>query len=154
MISTLTILLEHNFACREPLLESLEKLDHDDFTRSLGVGATSIRNILVHLMNTEIYWISFLNEIDTEKLDPQEFKDIKSIVKIWKSIERETRDFISNQTDVSLQFVKTMNLDEGTTSFTVEKALLHMVTHEVHHRGFIIGLLRQMGYEPPNVNML
>jgi len=152
MISALDILLDHNFACRKPLLESLKKLDNDDFTRS--VGGTSIRNILVHLMNTEIYWISLLGDMDTEELNPKEFKDVKSIAKTWRKIERETREFVSNQTEVSLQFVKSVSWDRGTVSFTVAKALIHMATHETHHRGFIIGLLRQMGYEPPDVNML
>jgi uncharacterized damage-inducible protein DinB len=39
-------------------------------------------------------------------------------------------------------------------SFTVGKALIHMATHETHHRGLIVGLIRQMGLEPPDVNML
>lgn len=154
MIPALDILLDHNFACREPLLESLKKLDNDDFTRNLGIGGTSFRNILVHLMNTEIYWISLLSGMDTEKLNPKEFKDVKSIAKTWRKIERETREFVSNQTEVSLQYVKSVSWEKGTVSFSVAKALIHMATHETHHRGFIIGLLRQMGYGPPDVKML
>ncbi|MDF1538329.1 MAG: DinB family protein [Candidatus Thorarchaeota archaeon] len=154
MIPTVEILLDHNFTCRKPLLESLKKLDNDDFTRNLGIGDTSFRNILVHLMNTEIYWISLLSDMETEKLNPEEFKDIKSIAKTWQMIERKTREFVSNQTEVSLQYVKSVDWKKGTVSFTVAKALIHMATHETHHRGFIIGLLRQMGYEPPDVNML
>ncbi len=154
MIPTLEILLDHNFTCRKPLLESLKKLDNGDFTRNLGIGDTSFRNILVHLMNTEIYWISLLSDMETEKLDPKEFKDIKSIARTWQKIERETREFMSNQTEVSLQYVKSVDWEKGTVSFTVAKALIHMATHETHHRGFIIGLLRQIGYEPPDVNML
>lgn len=90
-------------------MESLKKLDNDDFTRNLGIGDTSFRNILVHLMNTEIYWISLLSDMETEKLNPGEFKDVKSIVKTWKKIERETREFVSNQTEVSLQYVKSVD---------------------------------------------
>lgn len=154
MIPTLDILLDHNYACREPLLESLKQLDNDDFTRSLGVGNTSIRNILVHMMNTEIYWISLLSNVDTQELNPEEFKDIKTIAKTWKKIERETRDFVSSQSDVSMQYVRSVSWDKGTISFPVIKALIHMATHEIHHRGFIVGLMRQMGYKPPDVNML
>ncbi|MHA2286802.1 MAG: DinB family protein [Candidatus Thorarchaeota archaeon] len=29
-----------------------------------------------------------------------------------------------------------------------------MATHETHHRGLVIGLIRQLGYEPPDVDML
>ncbi len=146
------MLFEHNYASREPLLNSLKQLNIDDFTRTLG--NTSIRNILVHLMNTEIYWISMLSNLDTESLNPEEFREVDSIAKTWRKIERETREFVGEQTEVSLQYVKSVTWGETTVSFTVAKALVHLATHETHHRGFVIGLLRQMGYEPPDMNML
>ncbi|MHA1905737.1 MAG: DinB family protein [Candidatus Thorarchaeota archaeon] len=146
------MLIEHNYACREPLLDSLKQLDNGDFSRPLG--DTSIREILVHLMNTEIYWVSMLSDMESEVLNPEEFTNVEMIVKTWKKIERETREFVGDQTEVSLQYVKSVVWEETTVSFTVAKALVHMATHETHHRGFIIGLLRQMGYEPPNMNML
>ena len=152
MIPCIEMLIEHNNACREPLFDSLKKLDNDDFTQVLG--NSSIRDILVHLMNREIYWISILSGMESETLNPEEFTDVQMIAKTWKKIGRETREFVAEQTDVSLQYVKTVNWDDTTVSFTVAKALVHMATHEVHHRGFIIGLLRQMGYEPPDVSMI
>ena len=152
MIPCIDIILDHKYACREPLLQSLKQLSNDDFTRNLG--NTSIRDIMVHIMNTEVHWISLLSDMDTGSLDPEEFKDVESVAKTWKKIERETREFVSNQSEVSLHYVKSVDWEKGTESFTVAKALIHMATHETHHRGFIIGLLRQMGYEPPNVNML
>jgi uncharacterized damage-inducible protein DinB len=152
MIPCIEMLIEHNNACREPLFDSLKNLDNDDFTQVLG--NSSIRDILVHLMNSEIYWISTLSGMESETLSPEEFTDVRSIAKTWRKIERETREFVAEQTDVSLQYVKTVTWDDTTVSFTIAKALVHMATHEVHHRGFIIGLLRQMGYEPPDVNMI
>ena len=152
MIPCINMLFEHKYASRKPLLNSLKQLNSDDFTRTLG--NTSIRDILVHLMNTEIYWISVLSDLDTESLNPEEFNNVGSIAKTWRKIERETREFVGDQTEVSLQYVKSVTWGEATVSFTVAKALVHMATHETHHRGFVIGLLRQMGHEPPDMNML
>lgn len=152
MIPCIEMLIEHNNACREPLLDSLKQLNNDDFTQELG--SSSIRDILIHLMNSEIYWISLLSDTESESLNPEEFMDIEKIAKTWKKIERNTREYVSEQTDVSLQHVRTVRWGDSTVSFTVAKALVHMATHEIHHRGFIIGLLRQMRYEPPNVNMI
>lgn len=154
MISCIDMLIEHNYSVREPLLESLEQLDRKDFTRSLGKGKSSIRNILVHLMNSEIYWMNVIGDEDTHSLDPEEFADLNTIATTWKQIENEMRDVLGNQSDASLQYVKRLRIGDDTISFTIARALLHMVTHEAHHRGFIVGLLRQMGYQPPNVNML
>ena len=154
MISCIEMLLEHSFAVREPLLDALRKLDNDDFTRNLGIGKGSIRNTLVHLMNTDIFWINVIAEEDTPPLEADQFQTVDDIARSWKRIEIEMRDIIANQTDASLQYVKRIQVGEDTVSFTVARAFLHMATHEGHHRGFIVGLLRQMGYDPPNVNML
>jgi uncharacterized damage-inducible protein DinB len=154
MISCIEMLLEHNFAVREPLLDTLRKLDNDDFTRNLGVGKGSIRNMLVHLMNTDIYWINIITDEETPLLDAEHYKTVDDVARSWKMIEKEMRDIIANQTDVTLQYVKRLRKDDDTISFTIARAFMHMATHEAHHRGFIIGLLRQMGYGPPNINML
>ncbi|WP_420491140.1 DinB family protein [Neobacillus drentensis] len=37
---------------------------------------------------------------------------------------------------------------------TPRKLLLHTITHECHHKGQIVAMLRQMGYEPPNTDVL
>ncbi len=154
MISCITMLLEHNFSVREPLLDTLRKLDNDDFIRNLGNGKGSIRNTLVHLMNTDIFWINVICNEDTSTLEAEQFQTVDDIAKSWKRIEIEMREIIAIQTDASLQYVKTIRIGDDTVSFTIARAFLHMATHEGHHRGFIIGLLRQMGYNPPNVNML
>ncbi|MEH6996494.1 DinB family protein, partial [Neobacillus drentensis] len=39
-------------------------------------------------------------------------------------------------------------------SITPRKLLLHTITHECHHKGQIVAMLRQMGYEPPNTDVL
>jgi uncharacterized damage-inducible protein DinB len=154
MISCIDMLIEHNYSVRGPLLESLKQLDRKDFVRNLGVGTSSIRNVLVHLMNSEIYWMNIIGEEDTHALDPEEFADVDAIATTWKQIENEMRDILGSQSDASLQYVKRLRIGDDTVSFTIARALLHMVTHEAHHRGFIVGLLRQMGYQPPNMNML
>ena len=154
MISCIEMLLEHNFSVREPLLDTLRKLDNDDFTRNLGMGKGSLRNTLIHLMNTDIFWINLICEEDTPTLEAEEFQTVDDIARSWKRIEIEMREIIANQTDASLQHVKTVRIGDDTISFTIARAFLHMATHEGHHRGFIIGLLRQMGYDTPNVNML
>ncbi|PFP27641.1 hypothetical protein COJ96_15565 [Bacillus sp. AFS073361] len=39
-------------------------------------------------------------------------------------------------------------------SITPCKLLTHTITHEFHHKGQIVAMLRQMGYEPPNTDVL
>ena len=146
------MMVNHNIACREPILETLEKLTSEDLTKDMG--KSSIRDILVHLMNAEKYWISLLSNAKFEHLDSKDFTDISNIRTAWCEIGDRTIDFIKNLQENQLLHVRNVMWKKGTMSFTVGKALIHMATHETHHRGLIVGLIRQMGVEPPDVNML
>ena len=85
---------------------------------------------------------------------PEGFQDIQSIRDVWSNVSVDTEEFIRNLPEDQLNHVRSIRSDNQTISFTVAKALLHMTTHETHHRGFLIGLIRQKGIEPPDVNLL
>jgi uncharacterized damage-inducible protein DinB len=105
-------------------------------------------------MNAEKFWISFLKGIKTEKSKPESFRDIQSIRDAWSTVSSDTEEFIGTIVEEQLNHVRSVKSGDQTISFTVAKALLHITTHETHHRGFLIGLIRQKGLEPPDVNMI
>ena len=148
------MLFEHNFKVRKPILDSVKHLSSEDFTRNHGVGWGSVRDILVHLVNTEKYWISVLKDEEMKWLDFNEYPDPESIAKIWVDVEKETREYMMALETGHLHHVKQVRWPDATVSFTVKKALVHLATHEVHHRGLIVGLIRKMGHTPPVVDML
>ncbi len=148
------MLINHNSLCRGPLLQTLEQLDSEDVLNPTGAVRRSVRDILVHIMNAEKYWITFLKESDYQMSKPEEFLDIQSIRDEWLKVSAETDEFIRNLPEDHLLHVRSVRIGERIISFTVAKALLHMATHEIHHRGFLIGLIRHKGLEPPDVNML
>jgi uncharacterized damage-inducible protein DinB len=154
MLTIIEMLINHNSVCRDPLLQTLEQLDSEELLKPTGAGKGSVRDILVHIMNAEKFWISFLKESEYEMSEPDGFSDISSIRNEWSKVAAETEEFIRNLPEASLQHVRSIRSGDRTISFTVAKALLHVTTHETHHRGFLIGLIRQKGLEPPDVNML
>jgi uncharacterized damage-inducible protein DinB len=154
MLSIIEMLINHNSVCRDPLFQTLERLDSEEFLKPTGAGKGSVRDILIHIMNAEKFWIAFLKESEYKMSEPERFLDIRSIRNEWSTVSAETEEFIRNLPENHFQHVRSIRSDERTISFTVAKALLHMATHETHHRGFLIGLIRQKGLEPPDVNML
>ena len=154
MMDCIEILLNHNIACRQPILDTVKNLSNEEFTKELGVGNYSIRDIVVHIINAEDYWVSLLRGVDARKFNPEDFSEIDAIAKIWLEVENDTREFFDNQTERTLQVVRNVIWGDVTVHFTVAKALIHIATHEIHHRGLIVGLIRQLGYKPPSVDML
>lgn len=154
MLTIIEMLTNHNKVCREPLFQILEKVKSKDLLKSTGAGKRSVRDILVHIMNAEKFWISYLKKTEYQKSQPEEFKDIQSIRDAWSSVTAKTEEFIKNLSVDQLRHVRSVRSGDQTISFTVAKALLHVATHETHHRGFLIGWIRQKGLEPPDVNVL
>ncbi|MFW9793218.1 MAG: DinB family protein [Candidatus Thorarchaeota archaeon] len=148
------MLINHNSVCREPLFQILNQLDSEEFLKPTGAGKGSVRDILVHIMNAEKYWIAFLKGAEYQMSKPDDFLEIQSIKDEWSKVTEKTEEFLRNLPQDHLHHVRSVRSGDRTISFTVAKALLHMTTHETHHRGFLIGLIRQKGLEPPNVNML
>ncbi len=154
MLSIIEMLINHNQVCRDPLFQTLEQLDSAEFLEPTGAGKGSVRDILVHVMNAEKFWITFLSETEYQMSKSENFQDIQSIRDEWSRVSVDTEEFMRNLSEDQLLHVKSIKSRDQTISFTMAKALLHMTTHETHHRGFLIGLIRQKGLEPPDVNML
>jgi uncharacterized damage-inducible protein DinB len=153
-MSCIEMLFEHNFTVRGAILDSLKNLSNDDFNQNHGVGWGSVRDILVHLVNTEKYWISILKEEEMEWLESSQYPDLDSVAEAWIDVEKVTREYLMKLETYSLHHVKRVRWPDATISFTVKKALVHLATHEIHHRGLIVGLIRMMGHTPPLVDML
>jgi uncharacterized damage-inducible protein DinB len=154
MLTVIEMLVNHNSVCREPLFQALEKLDSEEFVKPTGAGKGSVRDILVHIMNAEKFWIAYLKETEYEMNKPEDFQDIQSIKDAWSTVAADTAEFIRNLPEDQLHHVRSIRSGNQTISFTIAKALLHVTTHETHHRGFLIGLMRQKGLEPPDVNVI
>ncbi|MFX1560546.1 MAG: DinB family protein [Promethearchaeota archaeon] len=154
MLTIIEMLVNRNRVCRNPLFQTLEKLDSEEFLKPTGAGKGSVRDILVHIMNAERFWIAFLKDVKTEMFKYEDFPDIQSIRDAWSRVSSDTENFIKDLAENQLHHVRSIKSGNQTISFTVAKALLHVTTHETHHRGFLIGLIRQKGLEPPDVNML
>ncbi len=154
MMTIIEMLSNHNQVCRQPLFQILEQLDSKEFFKPTGAGKGSVRDILIHIMNAEDFWIAFLKETKYHMSKPEDFQDVSSIEDAWLRVSGETEEFIRTLTEDQLHHVRSVKSGGQTISFTVAKALLHVTTLETHHRGFLIGLIRQLGLEPPDVNML
>lgn len=155
MMSCIEMLLEHNYASREPILDILRKLSDDELrNKEKSIKCRSIWDLLVHLIETERYWNHVLRD-EKPQLSESKYSDgLNSISTAMREMELRTREYLETIHSDALHHVKSVRRGDQTVSFTVKKALVHMATHEIHHCGLIVGLIRQLGYEPPDVNML
>lgn len=105
----------------------------------------SIRDVLVHMVSAEAYWIQHVVlGSPRQRLDPASFGDLDAILAAW-----------APQREATLALVRGLGPDQRLArrsfpwnqdeSASVEEIVWHVVTHEQYHRGQIFTRLALLG---------
>lgn len=147
---------------RKVLLDFCSRIEVIDFNRKIdGFGFQSIRESLVHVADCYYGWIGSYILVKTKKpITPKEninhlsLNDIKLRYEQVDEIVNELFETFSEQMDVPIQKPIPWRDSSEVISMTPKKLIMHTITHEYHHKGQIVAMARQMGYEPPNTDVL
>jgi uncharacterized damage-inducible protein DinB len=150
-----TVWDHHRRDSRKRLLEFLSTLSEADFVRPLPeAGMKSVRDLIVHTVDASGFWINLIRNRPHVPMDPADFPTPRSIVpaadeiadRIHDALTGADREWFGRETTVS----------HGGESWQVVPmmAVMHMLTHEYHHKGQIVMLARMLGYRPPDTDLL
>jgi uncharacterized damage-inducible protein DinB len=146
---------------REVLLDFCSNMDLNDFTREMGFGWQSVRDTLVHVANCYHGWLGSYVLLRTKKpITPRENLSQMGIEEIRVLFEKADayvnevlESFVQKMDEPIVQPIPWRESSEA-ISMNPRKLFMHTVTHEYHHKGQIMAIARQMGYEPPNTDVL
>lgn len=146
---------------RLTLLDYCKELNQNDFTRQNGYGWESVRDSLVHIADCYIAWLGSFVLLKTKKpLTPKDERqklkldDIKIRFEQVDSFVNEVFELHGKQLSEPIQRKIPWRDETEIITFTPGKLIMHTITHEFHHKGQIVAMIRQMGYEPPNTDVL
>ena len=145
-------LLDYHYWARDRMLDAVEVLAPEQYTRDLGNSFTSVRDTVVHLYFAEWAWYSrWTGNSPTTSLSSGHFPDVASIRLVWKSQEEKIRLFVgilgaSDELGRLFEY-RLMNGDEAKSVFW--HMLQHVVNHASYHRGQVTTMLRQLGAPAP-----
>jgi uncharacterized damage-inducible protein DinB len=149
-LADLRNLLDYHYWARDRLLEALEPLSDEQFTRDLGSSFKSIRDTTAHLYGAEWAWYQrWQGESPTALPSASEFHDVAAIRQSWSDHERKMRAFVEalGEDGVARVFEYTLLTGHvGATPFW--QMLQHLVNHGSYHRGQVTTMLRQIGAAP------
>jgi uncharacterized damage-inducible protein DinB len=150
-LQDLRTLLDYHYWARDRLLDALEPLSPEQFTRDLGSSFKSIRDTVAHVHAAEWAWWSRWNgESPTALLPAARFSDVASVRRAWAEQEEKTRAFLEDLGEDGVNRVFTYKLLSGAPGETpFWQMLYHVVNHASYHRGQVTTMLRQVGAEPP-----
>jgi uncharacterized damage-inducible protein DinB len=126
-----------------------------ELTTAPAPGMRSIRDILVHLLDAEAFWIAHVAQgRPCARPDPAAFADLEAILVAWLPQRRATMAFLGGQRPETLRARRAFPWNAAETA-SVEEIVWHVVTHEQYHRGQIFTRLALLGrHDLPDYDML
>ena len=144
-------LVDYHYWARDRILEAVEALTPEQFTRDLGSSFRSVRDTLAHTYGAEWIWYSrWQGEASTALPAPDMFSDLASLRRAWREHETRMRAYVEGLDDHGLERVIPYKLLNGQPGASVLWHMIqHVVNHASYHRGQVTTLLRQLGAAPP-----
>lgn len=134
-----------NFCNRLPIQQYVEKMNQQ--------GA-SIRHLHLHVANTYVHWISgFAMSNKIVYYQPDEYENIAAVEAVYQEIDELVSGFIEAFPDPSQKIVSTLP-GRDTMEFTMLQLFTHVITHEFHHKGQIMTMIRRAGHIPPDADII
>ena len=152
------VFLHHREHARRGLFVFLGEFKSEVFCRPVEcLAGRSIRDRLVHIIDTERFWVSLLSNRQNMPLDASEYVSAEAVYPL--SVEASDRTLAFLHTVDPSWFVRE-NLfpvpggAEPPLHLVPSLAILHILTHEFHHKGQILAAARSIGIEPPDLDFI
>lgn len=146
-------LFNYNWHCRKKFLKSMAEIPWETVTENCGASFDSIRDIFVHSLQSEQFWIRLLSRKSTSgtfETPFSKFASIKDIQDYADKVEAETNEYLKTLSDKKLESIfEFEGWDKKTHRHRVEDILIHEVEEEIHHRGELLCIYWQHDIQPP-----
>ena len=137
------------------------KLSDDDLRRDVGISHNSIFGTLLHMAGAEWIWLERWHGRSPAKAEAwamwttDSCADLAMLKDRWREvIDRRTR-FISELNQERLETELAFKLLSGDPScMRLVDQMQHVANHATMHRGQVVGMIRQLGIDPPSTDLL
>jgi uncharacterized damage-inducible protein DinB len=138
------------------VLAAVRQVREEDLTRDAGVSFKSILGTLAHMLGSQRTWLSrFLGNPLNRVPSIEDFPDKMAWILGWEETAAQVEAFLAGLTDEQLATPLTWTNTRGEShTHPLWHPVSHMVNHATYHRGQVISLLRQMGYQVPATDLI
>ncbi len=142
-------------------MDAASKLPDEGLLRDVGISHRSIFGTLVHMAGAEWIWLERWNGRSPLKAEAwslwstESCKDLGVLKDRWLKLISDRAQFVSELDEMRLAADLHFKLLSGDpSSMSLINQMQHVVNHATMHRGQIVGMIRQLGIEPPATDLL
>ncbi|HLO16713.1 MAG TPA: DinB family protein [Anaerolineales bacterium] len=123
--------------------ESIDQISEEQFLADDAYSRGSIRNLMVHLANTDSNWLAGLKNIpesqDPPKRKYEDYPDRASVHAFWEATANDVSEYVEALTEAALE--------ENPTDIPSPRwqVLLHIINHGTDHRSTVLQRLHEFG---------
>ncbi len=136
--------------------ESLMRVPEPDYRRDLKTGFGSLHGTMTHLVAAEKLWLSRLaGKPESSLMSEDDVPSLESLKSLWEDVAARMARFVSRLDGKALAKDLEYTTTEGKRHTNgLQQILQHIVNHGTYHRGQIAAMVRQVGFEPVNTDLI
>jgi uncharacterized damage-inducible protein DinB len=141
---------------RELLFDYCETMSPSDYVKELeAFGGDSIRNLHAHVADCYRVWLgSRALGKPFPRITPESANNVQEMREVFRRTDELVQEFLSKFEGKWNHTVQVSFESGDTVEITALWLYTHTVTHEFHHKGQIVKLGRQLGYIPPDTDLI
>jgi uncharacterized damage-inducible protein DinB len=148
--SDLQLHIRYSAWASQQLMDAIRALPPGELERPTGISHTSILGTMAHLHFADWIWYTRV----AEPLEKPE-ATMASLENEWPDLQARWERFVDGLSDADLSRAIPFRSIRGYDAVpTVEQIVLHLVNHGTLHRGQVMGMIRQLGIEPPGTDLM
>jgi uncharacterized damage-inducible protein DinB len=142
-------------------MDAAAQLSDENLRRDVGISHKSIFGTLVHMAGAEWIWLERWHGRSPAKAEAwslwstESCADLQTLNERWRDvIDRRSRLVAEVDEDQLAAELAFKLLSGDPSSMRLVDQMQHVANHATMHRGQIVGMIRQLGIEPPATDLL
>ena len=142
-------------------MDAAAQLSDENLRRDVSISHKSIFGTLLHMAGAEWIWLERWNGRSPAKdkawllWTTDSCADLAMLKERWRDLIDDRSKFISELDEERLAAELPFKLLSGDpSSMRLVDQMQHVANHATLHRGQIVGMIRQLGIEPPSTDLL
>ncbi|MGE8207642.1 DinB family protein [Heyndrickxia sp. NPDC080065] len=141
---------------RESLFSYCETVSPSDYVKELETfGGDSIRSLHAHVADCYRVWLgSRALGKSLPKISPDSINSVQEMREVFRKTDDLVQEFLNEFIGKWDNTVQVYFEEGGIAKISSLWLFTHTITHEFHHKGQIVKIGRQLGYIPPDTDLI